>query len=315
VTALRVWAPIAERVEVEIGGERRPMIADAGGWWSAAVPADPGAEYAYVVDGSSLLPDPRSPSQPRGVDGPSQIVDHDAFAWSDAGWQPGPLGDAVLYELHVGTFTPGGTFDSASERLDHLVELGVTHVELMPVQEFAGERGWGYDGVDLYAPHHAYGGPAGLKRFVDACHRRGLAAVLDVVYNHFGPAGNFLPRFGPYLTSRYATPWGPAVNLDGAESDEVRRFLCDNARMWLRDYHFDGLRLDAVHAIHDSSALHFLEQLALEVADLEHELGRRLVLIAESDLNDPAWCARERSAGTATRHSGATTSTTPSTPS
>lgn len=288
MTAFRVWAPSARSVAVQIGGERRPMTADAKGWWSADVASAPaGTEYAFVVDGSEPLPDPRSPSQPKGVDGPSEVVDHGAFAWSDARWQPPPLAGALLYELHVGTFTPAGTFDAAIDRLDHLVDLGVTHVELMPVQEFAGERGWGYDGVDLYAPHRAYGGPAGLKRLVDACHRRGLSVILDVVYNHLGPAGNYLSRFGPYFTDRYATPWGPAVNLDGAESDEVRRFLCDNALQWLRDYRFDGLRVDAVHAIHDASAVHFLEQLALEVEALEAAVGRRLVVIAESDLNDP----------------------------
>jgi maltooligosyltrehalose trehalohydrolase len=221
------------------------------------------------------------------VHGPSRVVAHDAFAWTDAGWQPPPLASAVLYELHVGTFTPAGTFDAVMDRLDHLVNLGVTHVELMPVHEFPGTRGWGYDGVDLYAPHHAYGGPAGLKRLVDACHARGLAVLLDVVYNHLGPAGNYLGRFAPYFTDRYQTPWGQAINCDGPDSDEVRRFLCDNALMWLRDYHVDGLRLDAVHAIVDTSALHILEQLALEVRALAAHLGRHLVLMAESDHNDP----------------------------
>src|SRR5581483_47070 len=186
-----------------------------------------------------------------------------------------------------GTFTPEGTFQSALACLDYLVELGVTHIELMPVQEFSGDWGWGYDGVDLFAPHHAYGPPDALKRLIDAAHARGLAVLLDVVYNHLGPVGNYLAQFAPYFTKSYSTPWGPAVNLDDAGSDEVRRFLCDNAIMWLRDYHFDGLRLDAIHAIHDSSAIHFLEQLSREIDDLEAHLGRNLVLIAESDLNDP----------------------------
>jgi maltooligosyltrehalose trehalohydrolase len=215
------------------------------------------------------------------------VVEHQAFPWQDQRWQARPLAAAVLYELHVGTFTSAGTFEAAIARLDHLVGLGITHVELMPVAEFAGNRGWGYDGVDLYAPHHAYGGPQGLKRLIDACHARGLAILLDVVYNHLGPAGNYLSRFGPYFTDRYATPWGPAVNLDGPYSQEVRRFFCDNALMWLRDYHCDGLRLDAVHALVDTSAVHFLEQLAAEVDALAAHLGRHLVLIAESDLNDP----------------------------
>jgi maltooligosyltrehalose trehalohydrolase len=225
----------------------------------------------------------------------SRVVDHAAFRWTDGGFQAPPLGAALLYELHVGTFTPEGTFDAAIGKLDHLVHLGVTHVELMPVNEFPGARGWGYDGVGLFAPHHAYGGPDGLKRFVNACHARGLAVLLDVVYNHLGPSGNYLGRYAPYFSRRYTTPWGDAVNFDGPDSDEVRRFFCDNARMWLRDYHCDGLRLDAVHAICDTAAQPFLEQLALEVDALQAQLGRHLVLIPESDLNDPRllW-SRER---------------------
>jgi maltooligosyltrehalose trehalohydrolase len=273
---------------MEVGGARLPLTANEDGWWSADVPAArPGSDYAFLLDGGEPLPDPRSPWQPSGVHGPSRVVDHQAFPWQDRRWQAGPLAAAVLYELHVGTFTPAGTFEAAIARLDHLVDLGVTHVELMPVNEFPGSRGWGYDGVDLYAPHHAYGGPQGLKRLIDACHARGLAVLLDVVYNHLGPAGNYLSRFGPYFTDRYATPWGPAVNLDGPHSQEVRRFFCDNARMWLRDYHCDGLRLDAVHTLVDTSAVHFLEQLAAEVDALATQLGRHLILIAESDRNDP----------------------------
>jgi len=264
------------------------MTQRGGGWWALDEPTlEHGTDYAFVLDGAGPFPDPRSPWQPEGVDGRSRWVDHDRFVWSDAGWQAPPLSSAVIHEIHIGTFTPEGTFESAIERLDHLVDLGVTHVELMPVAQFPGARGWGYDGVDLYAPHQAHGGPEGLKRLVDACHAKGLAVVLDVVYNHLGPAGNYLSQFGPYFTSRYVTPWGEAVNLDGPDSDEVRRFFIDNALMWLRDYHFDGLRLDAVHAIIDSSAVHFLEQLAREVRELEGALGRHLALIAESDLNDP----------------------------
>jgi maltooligosyltrehalose trehalohydrolase len=264
------------------------MAAGGRGWWSAEVPdAGTGTDYAFVLDGGAPLPDPRSPWQPQGVHGASRRVDHAAFHWTDTSWQPPPLASAVIYELHVGTFTPAGTFDAVIERLGHLRGFGITHVELMPVAEFAGTRGWGYDGVDLWAPHHAYGGPEGLKRLVDACHTRGLAVILDVVYNHLGPVGNYLGHFGPYFTDRYRTPWGDAVNVDGPGSDEVRRFFCDNALMWLRDYHLDGLRIDAVHAIVDTSAVHVLEQLAEEVDALEAELGRHLVLIAESDLNDP----------------------------
>ena len=286
-TSFQVWAPRAGRVEVEVNAERHAMSPGERGWWRAEVPAGPGAEYAYVLDGGPTLPDPRSPWQSHGVHGRSRCVDHTAFAWTDRHWQAAPLCDGVVYELHVGTFSAAGTFAGAAERLPHLVDLGITHVEIMPVAEFPGARGWGYDGVDLYAPHHAYGTPDDLKRLVDACHAHGLGVILDVVYNHLGPSGNYLDRFGPYFTHRYATPWGVAVNLDDAGSDEVRRFFTDDAKMWLRDYHFDGLRLDAVHAIFDSSAKHFLEELAEEVAGLERELGRRFTLIAESDLNDP----------------------------
>jgi maltooligosyltrehalose trehalohydrolase len=288
MTPFRVWAPNAKTVEVEAGGDRYSMTAGEHGWWFAELSVDEShAEYAFVVDSGEPLPDPRSPWQPRGIDGRSRVVDHKSFAWTDRRWQAGPLSAAIVYELHVGTFTPQGTFTGAIDKLDYLAELGISHIELMPVAEFSGSRGWGYDGADLYAPHHAYGDPDDLKRLVDACHSRGLAVILDVVYNHLGPAGNHLARFGPYFTDRYATPWGQAINFDGPESDEVRRFFCDNALMWLRDYHFDGLRIDAVHAIIDTSATHFLEQLACEVADLEAQSGRHLVLIAESDLNDP----------------------------
>ncbi len=286
---IRVWAPNAATLALAIAAARLTMARGDGGWWSIYTPlAVSGADYAFVIDGAEPpLPDPRSAFQPHGVHDPSRIVDHSAFRWTDGGWNAPPLDRAVIYELHIGAFTPAGTFAAAIARLDHLVALGVTHVELMPVAEFSGDRGWGYDGVDLFAPHHAYGGPDGLKSLIDACHARGLAVLIDVVYNHLGPSGNYLPRFGPYLTGRYTTPWGDAINFDGRGSDEVRRFFCDNAIAWLRDYHADGLRIDAVHAILDTSAIHFLEQLASEVDALENSTGRRLALIAESDLNDP----------------------------
>lgn len=288
MTRLRVWAPLVQRLELECAGQCRPMAQEADGWWAADAPElVHGTDYAFRLDGAGPFPDPRSPWQPHGVHGPSRWLDHTRFRWHDAGWQAPPLASAVIYELHVGTFTPEGTFEAVIDRLDHLRELGITHVELMPVAEFSGERGWGYDGVDLFAPHHAYGGPEGLKRLVDACHRRGLAVLLDVVYNHLGPAGNYLGAFGPYFTDAYHTPWGDAVNLDRAHSGPVRRFFLDNALMWLEDYHFDGLRIDAVHAIIDTSAIHFLEDLAREVRALEARVGRHLVVIAESDLNDP----------------------------
>jgi maltooligosyltrehalose trehalohydrolase len=296
MTRIAVWAPDPSQVYLVVGDCRIAMIRNDEGWWRADTSLAPGTDYAFDLGDGALLPDPRSPFQPTGVHGPSRTVDHGAFAWRDRGWRPPPLSSAVLYELHVGTFSRDGTFVGVIDHLPHLVSLGITHVELMPVNQFPGTRGWGYDGVGLYAPHAAYGGPAGLKQLVDACHGHGLAVVLDVVYNHVGPAGNYLPRFGPYFTQRHATPWGAAANLDGPGSDEVRRFFCDNALGWLRDYHVDGLRIDAVHAFFDTSAVHFLEQLAEEVTALEAALGRHLVLIAESDLNDPR-LVRSRDAG------------------
>ncbi|MCL2659948.1 MAG: malto-oligosyltrehalose trehalohydrolase [Acidobacteriaceae bacterium] len=285
-----VWAPLVERIAVVVGEKRFPMGRMGNrGWWTARIEeAGPGTDYAFLLDDDPKpYPDPRSLWQPHGVHGVSRLYDHAAFRWSDSGWQAPPLSSAILYELHIGTFSPEGTFDGAIRRLDHLVRLGVTHVELMPVAEFPGGFGWGYDGVSLFAVKQSYGGPDGLKRFVDACHAKGLAVVLDVVYNHFGPEGNYSGRFAPYRTDRHHTPWGEAVNLEFEASDEVRRFFCDNALMWLRDYYVDGLRLDAVHEFVDRSAIHFLEQLSTEVEALSQSPGRRLVLIAESDLNDP----------------------------
>jgi maltooligosyltrehalose trehalohydrolase len=283
----RVWAPSAQFVELDLPPRRIAMQPEPAGWWSVTVDGDSPFDYAFVVGRGEPLPDPQSPWQPLGVHGRSRTVDHGAFRWTDDQWQAPPLAAGVVYELHVGTFTREGTFDAAIERIPHLAQLGVTHVEVMPVNEFPGEWGWGYDGVDLYAPHHAYGGPEGLKRLVNALHEAGLAAILDVVYNHIGPCGNYLAQFGPFFTSTVRTPWGEAINFSEAGSDEVREFFIGNALMWLRDYHFDGLRLDAVHAIVDTSATHVLEELAARVEDLERQTGRHLVLIAESDLNDP----------------------------
>jgi maltooligosyltrehalose trehalohydrolase len=288
MTLFRIWAPRAKRAELVIRGKRHPMTAGKDGWWFTEVSsAGANTEYGFALDGGGPLADPRSPWQPGGISGPSITVDHGAFSWTDPHWQAAPLSAAIIYELHIGTFTPEGTFQAAIQRLDHLAHVGITHIELMPIAQFSGNWGWGYDGTYLYAPHHAYGNPEQLKQFVNACHQHGIAVILDVVYNHLGPAGNHLDDFGPYFTDRYSTPWGAAVNFDGADSAEVRRLFCDNALMWLRDYHFDGLRLDAVHAIIDTSAVHFLEQLVCEVTALEAQIGRHLVLIAESDLNDP----------------------------
>ena len=263
-----VWAPLADLVEVEReDGSRAPLVPGDDGWWRSE--DDVVSRYRVVVDGFAA-PDPRSPSQPEGLDGPSERVASE-FEWMDETWTGFPLASAVLYELHVGTFTPVGTFDGAIERLDDLVDLGVNAIEVMPIATFPGRWGWGYDGALLYAPHHAYGGPEGLRRFVDACHARHVAVVLDVVYNHLGPTGNHLARFGPYFTDRFTTPWGKAVNLDGPGSDEVRRFIVDNALHWVIEHHVDGLRLDAVHNLHDESARRMLE----ELADAVHRAGRR----------------------------------------
>ncbi|HUB18290.1 MAG TPA: malto-oligosyltrehalose trehalohydrolase [Acidobacteriaceae bacterium] len=295
----RVWAPGAGKVSVEVAGAKHPLAKRDGGWWEAEVDAaHAGMDYAYFLDDEDLaLPDPRSLWQPHGVHGPSRILDSGAFVWNDAGWEAPPLASAILYELHIGTFTPEGTFDAALARLDALRDLGITHVELMPVNSFPGVHGWGYDGVDLFAPHQPYGGPDALKRFVDACHARGLAVLLDVVYNHLGPSGNYLGKFGPYFTAAHHTPWGDAVNFEGRGSHEARRFFCDNALLWLRDYHCDGLRLDAVHAYTDRSAIHFMEQLGAEVRALEAQTGRSYVVIAESDLNDPRFVTAREAGG------------------
>ncbi|MQA16612.1 MAG: malto-oligosyltrehalose trehalohydrolase [Pseudonocardiaceae bacterium] len=282
-----VWAPQRRRVRVSVDGTEREMEPTAVGWWHAtADSAGPGSDYVFLLDDDAEpLPDPRSAWQPNGVHTASRVYDHDAFGWTDQAWTGRPLAGSVVYELHIGTITAGGTFDTAIERLDHLVELGVDLIEVMPVNAVDGPRNWGYDGVGWYAVTENYGGPDGFKRFVDACHRRNLGVVLDVVHNHLGPSGAYLDRFAPYFAG--SNIWGPSLNLDGPGSDEVRRYVVDNVVMWLRDYHLDGLRLDAVHALVDRRATHLLEELAREVDALAAHLRRPLSLIAESDLNDP----------------------------
>lgn len=285
-----VWAPFATSLEVVLPASDRRVPGERhdDGWWSALVPeAGHGTDYWFSVDGGDPRPDPRSGWQPHGVHGPSRVYDTDRYRWRSESWPGRDVLGTVCYELHVGTFTPEGTLDAAAARLDHLVDLGVDVVELMPVAAFDGDRGWGYDGVDLYAVHEAYGGPEALQRFVDACHLRGLAVCLDVVYNHLGPSGNYLQTFGPYFTQRHRTPWGAAVNLDDAGREHVRRWIVDNALRWFTDFRVDALRLDAVHALVDDSERHLLAELSDEVASVAAKLGRPLTLIAESDLNQP----------------------------
>ncbi|MFD3923315.1 malto-oligosyltrehalose trehalohydrolase [Streptomyces sp. NPDC058595] len=285
-----VWAPKAQdRVTLRLGDAADHTMARdplREGWWTADVPASDGDRYGFSLDGGPVLPDPRSRRQPDGPDGLSAVVDQRAYEWADP-WRGRPLPGAVLYELHIGTFTDEGTLDAAAAHLAPLASLGITHVELMPVCPFPGTHGWGYEGVSLWAVHEPYGGPEALKRFVDIAHGLGLGVVLDVVHNHLGPSGNYLPVFGPYFTDTHHTPWGSAVNLDAPGSDEVRAYLLESALAWLRDYRLDGLRLDAVHALADTRALTFLEELSAAVDALSAELARPLFLIAESDLGDP----------------------------
>jgi maltooligosyltrehalose trehalohydrolase len=288
-----LWAPKAKKVEVKITDARAPGSENAipleplehGYFFGMAKNVSADALYQYVLDGQRARPDPASRFQPRGVHGPSQVVDA-RFEWHDAAWRGLVLQKYVLYELHVGTFTEEGTFDAIIPRIANLKKLGITAIELMPVAQFPGSRNWGYDGVYPFAVQDSYGGPAALKRLVDACHQQEMAVVLDVVYNHLGPEGNYLAEFGPYFTDSYRTPWGAAVNFDGPHSDEVRRFFIQNALQWINEFHFDALRLDAINAIVDTSARKFLEELSSECHAAGERLGRPVYLIAESDRND-----------------------------
>src|SRR5271154_366287 len=285
-----VWAPQLERVELQLQSDSSqciPMTRDELGYHHATVEqASAGSNYFYRLDGAPKRPDPASRFQPDGVHGASQLVDFADFSWSDASWTAPHLEDSVFYELHVGTFTPQGTFAALIPHLDRLADLGVTTIELMPIAQFPGGRNWGYDGVFLFAPQNTYGSPRDLQKFVDAAHARGLAVALDVVYNHLGPEGNSLSEYGPYFTDHYRTPWGAALNFDGHQSDEVRYFFIQSALYWLEHFHIDALRMDAIHGIFDASAFPFLAELSAAVASLSTRLNRKIYLIAESDLND-----------------------------
>jgi len=285
----RVWAPAAAKIDLRLLGARERIVtlSDAGeGYFQAEVEdAPPGTLYCYRLDGDKERPDPASKHQPQGVHGPSQVIDP-FFPWEDSCWFGLPLRDIIVYELHVGTFTPEATCEAIIPYLAELKELGITAIELMPVAQFPGDRNWGYDGVYPFAVQHSYGGPQGLKQLVNACHKSGLAVLLDVVYNHLGPEGNYLSDFAPYFTERYRTPWGPALNFDGAESDSVRRYFIENALYWISEYHIDGLRLDAVHAILDHSPYTFLEELAAAVHEQAKKLNRQIFLYPESAAND-----------------------------
>ena len=282
-----VWAPRPDLVRLDVDGTVHDMTRSDDGWWRATVDVSPDARYGFLLDDDpKILPDPRSPRQPDGVHERSALWDAGQATWTDGDWAGRSIEGEVIYELHLGTFTPEGTLDAAIDRLDHLLDLGVGVVELMPVNAFGGTHGWGYDGVLWYAVHEQYGGPDALVRFVDACHRKGLGVLIDAVFNHLGPSGNYLPMFGPYLSSA-SNPWGEGINIADDDSDEVRRYIIDCALRWMRDFHADGLRLDAVHALVDTTAVHILEELSTETDRLAEDVGRPLSLIAESDKNDP----------------------------
>jgi maltooligosyltrehalose trehalohydrolase len=284
-----VWAPKAKEVALTLPGQNLtlPLEPEAYGYWSThTYQLEPGDQYQVVVDGKQARPDPASLSQPQGVHGPSEAYCLTDFKWTDSNWRNIPLEDYILYELHTGTFTPEGTFAALEEKLDYLLELGVNAIELMPVAQFPGDRNWGYDGVYPFAVQHSYGGARGLQHLVDVCHSKGLAVILDVVYNHLGPEGNYLGSFGPYFTDKYNTPWGPAINFDDAGCDGVRRYFTENLLMWFRDFHIDALRLDAVHAIKDFSPTHILREMKQHVNQLMQATGRTHYMIVELDLND-----------------------------
>jgi len=288
-TTFRVWAPHADQMTLIIitpEAAKHEMEKDNKGYWIKKLPKiHPGTQYKFAINGDDEKPDPASKAQHEGVHGPSAVVDLD-YEWTDQQWKNLPLQDYIIYELHVGAFTPQRTFAGVVEKLDYLLDLGINAIEIMPVAQFPGERNWGYDGVYPFATQISYGGPSGFQQLVDACHSKGIAVILDVVYNHMGPEGNYLSLFGPYFTDKYQTPWGQALNFDDDYSDEVRNFFLQNALMWLRDFHIDALRLDAIHAIKDFGAVHFMKELSQEVKKMSKEAGVPKILIGESDLND-----------------------------
>ena len=294
-----VWAPKARSAQVILNNDTAISLAPQPfGYWSAPVPqAKPGDRYQFQLDHHEPRPDPASLAQPGGVHGSSEVIDLHGYQWHDQGWAGIPLANMIIYELHVGTFTAEGTFMAVADQLDYLRSLGINAIEIMPVSQFPGERNWGYDGVYPYAAQHSYGGALGLMQLVDACHKAGIAVILDVVYNHLGPEGNYLPTYGPYLTEKHQTPWGMAINMDDADCDGVRHYFLQNALMWLRDFRIDGLRLDAVHAIKDTSARHFLAELSDQVASLTEETKRTYALIGECDLNDSRYISPHERGG------------------
>lgn len=284
---IELWSPLAEKVEISFNGKTQALNKDERGYWKlTTTELKPGMKYGFAIDGGALLPDPASLNQPDSVHGQSEATALHNFKWTDQSWQNPDLGNYIIYELHAGTFTPEGDFAAIEEKLDHLVELGITAIELMPVAQFPGERNWGYDGVFPFAVQNSYGGPLGLQKLVDTCHAKGLAVVLDVVYNHMGPEGNYLGEYGPYFTEKYNTPWGGAINFDDAWCDGVRKYFIENVLMWLRDFHIDALRMDAVHAIKDFSPKHILQEMKEYVEQLKQATGREHHLIVECDLND-----------------------------
>jgi maltooligosyltrehalose trehalohydrolase len=285
-----VWAPLKKSMTLHLlnGNRSVGMEKNSDGYFVIELDnIPPGTKYFYMPDGEKKLPDPASMFQPEGVHGPSQVIDHSSFHWEDGNWKGLPFRDLILYELHVGTFTPEGTFEAIISRLDDLKETGINAIEIMPVAQFPGGRNWGYDGTFPYAVQNTYGGPEGFKKLVNACHQKGIAVFLDVVYNHIGPEGNYFSQFGPYFNHNYNTPWGDAINFDNNYADGVREYFCKNALYWLEYFHCDGLRLDAIHAIFDMGAKHFLQYVNDEVKLLQQRVGRSLHLIAESDLNSP----------------------------